>query len=101
MSRIYLLISIILLSSCSFYKTSFDCPPGVGVKCKSVTEIENMIIEHENGPDEFIGVAHLQKVSLCQKQNTVSEGYRLWMEGVMTEDGNQVGGHYVYFNLED
>ena len=44
---------LVLLTSCSMYKSHFDCPPGKGVGCKSVSEIEGMIVESETGPDRF------------------------------------------------
>lgn len=43
-----------LLSSCQIYGNKFDCPPGEGVPCLSVTEIESRIVESENGADLFI-----------------------------------------------
>lgn len=43
-----------LLSSCSIYKQQFDCPPPKGIPCTSVTEIESMIVETEQGADLLV-----------------------------------------------
>ncbi len=47
-------ILLILLSSCNIYDTYFECPPGEGVGCASVGEVMDMIVETEEGEDEFI-----------------------------------------------
>ena len=45
-----------LLSSCQVYRAEFDCQPGYGVPCTSVTDIEKMIVETpDNSPDTFLG----------------------------------------------
>lgn len=42
------------LASCSMYNSSFDCPPGKGVGCKSVNEVLDLIVEKEEGEDLFV-----------------------------------------------
>jgi hypothetical protein len=49
-----LLIFMLTLSSCSIYKDQFDCPPPCGIPCTSVTDIESMIVETEQGPDVLV-----------------------------------------------
>jgi hypothetical protein len=43
-----------LLSSCSIYNQHFDCPPPAGIPCASVTEIEGMIVETDQGADLIV-----------------------------------------------
>jgi hypothetical protein len=44
------------LTACSpVYEQTFDCPPGEGVPCTSVTDLEALIVETNEGPDIFIG----------------------------------------------
>lgn len=37
--------SVIILTGCSTYSETFDCPPGSGVGCKSISEVDQMIDE--------------------------------------------------------
>jgi len=95
----------LLFCSCSYYKKSFDCPPCMGVGCKSVTEIEEMIIEKPDGqPDDFIGMADSrtrQKLRKSEKRCVKckdNNAYRVWVED--TYEGDRMHeGHYVYFKL--
>lgn len=41
-------------TSCAIYKQRFDCKSEPGVPCTSVTDLEQMIIETDCGPDLFI-----------------------------------------------
>ena len=47
-------ILLLAFSSCTGYRQNFDCPPGRGVPCTSVSDIEALIIETEEGPDVFL-----------------------------------------------
>ena len=47
-------LSLIFLTSCSIYSTSFDCPPGKGIGCASVSEVLDLIVEREEGEDLFV-----------------------------------------------
>ncbi|MGL5720271.1 MAG: hypothetical protein ACRCYP_05715 [Alphaproteobacteria bacterium] len=38
--RLAILLSLLSLVGCSSYQESFDCPPGRGVGCKSVSEVD-------------------------------------------------------------
>ncbi|MBX9744366.1 MAG: hypothetical protein K2X08_04050 [Chlamydiales bacterium] len=42
------------LASCNVYQTEFECPPGEGVGCSSVTEVMEMIVESDQGEDLFL-----------------------------------------------
>lgn len=35
----------VVLSGCSTYSETFDCPPGLGVGCKSISDVDRMIDE--------------------------------------------------------
>src|SRR4051812_47631238 len=39
------IINLVILSGCSTYSETFDCPPGSGVGCKSISEVDQMIDE--------------------------------------------------------
>ncbi len=90
-------------SSCSTYQSQYDCPPGVGVGCKSVSEIEEMIQEREEGPDLFISTVQSGKgcVSCKSKKVDFSEEApvvkRVWVSGYSTDSGHRIEGHYVHF----
>lgn len=40
-------------ASCGIYKSEWDCPPGEGVRCKSVSEVMDLIVEKDEGQDLF------------------------------------------------
>lgn len=87
MKRIYILIALSLLfSSCSIYRQKFDCPPDPGVPCTSVTDLEQMIIETDLGPDIFVGSQGCTQI--CRKN-------RVWIAGRRNEFGCWIPGHYV------
>lgn len=72
-----------VLPSCQCYKNNFDCPPGEGVPCASVSQIEKMIIESNDGPDIF---APAKMSPLCAKRIWISE---------CPESGSKKG-YYIY-----
>ncbi len=105
-----------LLSSCSMYQSTFDCPPKRGVGCKSVTEIEEMITERDEGPDLFMAEnihgarcddcrGSARSIRVNDKGDMLIRGKekpkRIWVNGETTRQGNRVAGHYVYFELTD
>lgn len=94
-----------LLSSCTGYKSSFDCPPGKGIGCKSVTQIESMIVENDRGSD-FLGHVSQRdarsadrclscEVEPTQNQPSSDSSKRVWIHGSVTETGKLVGSHFV------
>jgi len=99
-------ITLILTSSCSNYRSYFDCPSYPGAGCKSVSQIEEMIVENEIASDYFptrkcrnTYPAHndtpfpVIRIDLEQKK-------RAWICPHVNSSGQYVEGHYVYFNLE-
>lgn len=86
----------LLLSSCQIYKSKFDCPPGKGVPCTSVTEIESMVVETPEGPDLFSG-----HYSGCGKERHCYSGeYSLKRVLIKDKDGKN-GWCYHYFYLPE
>lgn len=86
----YLIVSISLLfSSCSIYRQKFDSPPDQGVPCTSVSDLEQMIVETQNGPDLFLGVNPTQ----IQIQDSPSSN-RIWVPVCKGK------GYYIYFPQE-
>lgn len=102
----FIILSALLLTSCQTYKSTFDCPPGEGIPCTSVSEIQKMIIETpDGGPDIFLGKIPSRTCSDCSKKRcrthsgrtgANSEMKRIWVEG-LESDCSSVQGHYIYF----
>jgi hypothetical protein len=87
------------------YKKDFDCPPGEGIPCTSVTTLEKMIVESPCGPDIFLGcVPKLVDVQVnpackCTSDNYVHPSFqrRIWIS--KTDADNQPV--YYYFPEEN
>ena len=43
MQKIACLCLVLSLSGCSTYSETFDCPPGLGVGCKSLSDVNQMV----------------------------------------------------------
>lgn len=89
----------VLLTSCQIYRSEFDCPPGIGVPCTSVSDIEGMIVETEEGSDVFTGGEGSprelwQERVMCRRCCS----RRVWIQESQTSSENIVEGHYVYFS---
>jgi len=54
MNRFFFVAIGLCASSCGVYKSGFDCPPGKGIGCASISEVMDLIVERENGDDLFI-----------------------------------------------
>lgn len=85
-----LFIFLIHLSSCTIYRWQFDCPPDPGVPCTSVTDLEQMVIETEQGPDIFLSNPPTQCIA--------GIGKKVWINESQTPDGCWIPGHYIYLN---
>ncbi len=105
-ARKLLLLIPLVLCSYQAYKTQFDCPPGKGVPCTSVSEIQSMIIETpEGGPDIFLGKIPRTSCTDCKERRCRTHPgsvgsnamlKRVWVEG--EEFGcSKTDGHYIYF----
>ena len=52
--KIFICSACVFLSSCGVYNSSFDCAPGRGIGCASVSEVLNLIVERDVGEDIFV-----------------------------------------------
>lgn len=89
----------LLLCSCQTYRKNFDCEPGVGVPCTSVTDIEKMIIETpEGGPDIFLGYLPVESCSTdsCRNEYCDRSRRRVWIESKTLSCGTFIEGHFIY-----
>ncbi len=84
-----------LLSGCQVYRSNFDCTPGKGIPCRSVSEIEAMIAETTKGPDILLEqtLDSLVEVRGCCAQK------RIWVAPCQDFTGEIVPAHYLNFNL--
>lgn len=94
----YLLVSSSFLTSCQIYRNHFDCPPCGGVPCTSVTKLEQMIVETDEGADVFLG----QSLSESQRGMIVRSnsgkkglsGKKIWVADIAC--GGNIENHYIY-----
>ena len=49
---ILVLLTLLGLTGCSIPKESFDCPPGQGVGCHSISEVNEQVNERRLNPDK-------------------------------------------------
>ena len=102
-SSIFIMLAM-LAQSCQVYQSNFDCPPKEGIPCRSVTEIEAMIVESQKGPDILIerepeGPELIQKLRCA---NSAPKNLKkIWITERQTECGGKIEGHYVYFVGDD
>lgn len=101
MRYLTILLGFGFLTSCSIYQRNFDCPPGEGVACTSVTTLEKMIVESPCGDDAFVGCApKLVNASSsfsckdCKEQSEEPFQRRIW---IANKDGRPF---YIYFQEE-
>lgn len=91
-------IAVLASSCCQTYRSCFDWCPRCGVPCRSVTEIESMIVETNNGPDIFLGnprttpARWVEMVSHCTK----TSNRKVWISESQDNEGIRISGHYVY-----
>jgi len=89
MSCRLLCLLFLLLSSCRIYDNCFDCPPGRGLPCKSVTEIEELIIETEQGqPDHLKGE--------CEEECSCVSVKKVWIAPTASSEELCQSGYYVF-----
>ena len=93
------LFLMLLLSSCQVYRAQFDCQPGCGVPCTSVTDIEKMIVETpDNSPDIFLSYLP-SKNPACVKIGTPHAlDRKVWIADRIDPSGRVIAGHYIYLS---
>jgi hypothetical protein len=101
---IVLLILFAMLTSCQAYRSKFDCPPGKGVPCASVHEIEKMIVETDEGPDIFLFQPVKRESNVIPSTSaSFKKGClkRIWVNPSTTLEGDYVEGYYIYLSDEE
>lgn len=96
-------VSILLtlfLSSCAIYKQEFECPPPPGVACTSVTDLEKMVVETDQGPDLFLPLTkEKSNPCFCKKTHQMKDGEtkgKVWVCHASDDDNCFAKGHYAY-----
>lgn len=54
MRKAWVIPIFLCLTGCGIYTSEFQCRPGKGVGCAPVGEVLDMIVESEEGEDQFI-----------------------------------------------
>ena len=90
----------VLVSACSPYKTHFDCPPAKGVGCKSVTEIEGMIVETPKGQEDIFNTDESDNkkgsdCTSCRKGKTRSLAKLNPISNFTTGDSTNQNGTFI------
>ncbi len=103
-----LLFILPILNGCMTYSESFDCPPGRGVGCKSLSQVNDMV-ETGDLPLEKINTTRelnqkvtpeSQKPEGWIEAKNHQHGLRIWVAGYQDEGGNLHGPSYVYASME-
>ncbi len=64
------LLSFVLLSACAVSKESFDCPAGLGVGCKSIHEVNQLLNEQNLGAKDLSMISATDAQSLAPALET-------------------------------
>ncbi len=56
MIKVFIMGSVLILTGCSTYKESFDCPVGDGMRCSSLSQVNKAIDRGQLGLEEEEGV---------------------------------------------
>jgi hypothetical protein len=75
-----LLVLPIILTGCATYNETFDCEPGKGVGCTSLSQVNHMVDEKKLPLGEEEPVAPIKTVSSQKK-------LRIWIAGHTDEEG--------------
>lgn len=99
--KTFLLFATLLLSGCATYNEDFDCEPGRGVGCQSLSSVNQMVNE---------GKLPLERVSLeTETQDTKpaeplpritsQKVIRVWVAGYTDEEGVTHDSSFLYVPL--
>ena len=65
------------ITGCTPHRETFDCAPGVGVGCKSISEVNHLIDNKEQ--EEALSKGQGLQLQSTQSLSTVSPGLRVWI----------------------
>ena len=82
----------LLLTACTSYEESFDCPPGCGVGCVPITRVNQMVEEGALPLD--------QKPQAAPPFEVPQKSLNLWMAPHEDESGISYGAHRIHVPLE-
>ncbi|MBL0941400.1 MAG: TraV family lipoprotein [Alphaproteobacteria bacterium] len=118
------MLIILVLVGCSTYSETFECPPGSGVGCKSISEVDQMIDEgklsdeqaHKELPIDLASYKPMRheelpasslsspSLSLPLKGSTVlrvpEQHLRIWIAAFQDEKGNLFSESFVHTVLK-
>lgn len=60
----WLVVAAIMISSCTTYRSGFDCPEGQGARCVMLSRIDNMV---DSGEIETIGAGKKCQNGKCKE----------------------------------
>lgn len=92
-------LTSLALAGCTAYGEKFDCAPGMGVGCKSLSYVDRMV-EKGNLPKDEEDVPDL-KASLKKSADTVNENshksgdLKMWVAGYEDEQGHYHEPSYI------
>ncbi|CAL7960222.1 conjugal transfer pilus assembly protein TraV [Alphaproteobacteria bacterium] len=112
-SVIMLFLSLIV-SACAANKAVTDCPAGVGVQCKSISEVNNMVNLKELGGDKVIesklgyeekpmlilNTAFTDRNQPKEVKRIPEKTMRIWMNSFTDDKGDFVKETYTYTVIE-
>ena len=63
------ILTVLVLNSCSSYNNNFDCKPGIGIGCKSLSYVNKMVNEGKLGDAEESDCINCNSNSLTKNSN--------------------------------
>ncbi|MEN8236228.1 MAG: hypothetical protein ABFQ95_01570 [Pseudomonadota bacterium] len=100
------MVFLLLVSGCSTYKETFDCPAGVGVGCKSVSTVDALlevgqlpIAADEAKENQYSEPTHIPLGPVSLQTNaarTPDAKLRIWLAGYADEHGVYRSDCYLY-----
>lgn len=112
----FTLLSLFALTGCSSYQEGFDCPAGVGVGCKSLSTVDQMIergqlpkpipedeVNHEvipsvTSPRAYSDLTVRQGVNAPSIIRIPEQSLRVWIKGY-TDDRGHYHDHAVIYTV--
>ena len=69
---IFLLLPLNLTGCMGIYEGGFECPPGEGTKCKSISDVNEMVNQGEI-PKKSSAISHEEKCTSCGSSDDTAE----------------------------